>query len=66
MLKVVRLGQNFGAEGVEVLAGIAPGERVATDPIRAGLAGAPTRGQWHRARLDETLGLHDARFKANH
>ena len=26
--------------GVEVLAGIAPGDRVAIDPIRAGLAGA--------------------------
>ncbi len=40
VLKVVRLGQSFGAEGVEVLAGIAPGDRVAIDPIRAGLAGA--------------------------
>ena len=40
VLKVVRLGQDFGADGVEVLAGVAPGDRIAIDPIKAGLAGA--------------------------
>lgn len=39
-LKAVRLGAEHGAEGVEVLAGLLPGERVALDPVKAGLAGA--------------------------
>ena len=39
LLKAVRLGARQG-EGVEVLAGLKAGERIATDPVRAGLAGA--------------------------
>ncbi|HRD99370.1 MAG TPA: efflux RND transporter periplasmic adaptor subunit, partial [Rubrivivax sp.] len=39
LLKAVRLGSRQG-EGVEVLAGLKAGERIATDPVRAGLAGA--------------------------
>ena len=39
LLKAVRLGARQG-EAVEVLAGLRPGERIATDPVRAGLAGA--------------------------
>ena len=40
VLKVVRLGQDFGTDGIEVLAGVSTGDRVAIDPIKAGLAGA--------------------------
>lgn len=40
VLKAVRLGADRGAAGVEVLAGLKPGERVALDPVKAGLAGA--------------------------
>ena len=40
VLKAVRLGADRGAAGVEVLAGLKAGERVALDPVRAGLAGA--------------------------
>ena len=40
VLKVVRLGQDFGADGIEVLAGVSSGDRVAIDPIKAGLSGA--------------------------
>lgn len=39
LLKAVRLGARQG-EGVEVLAGLKAGERIAIDPVRAGLAGA--------------------------
>ncbi|MDO8420257.1 MAG: efflux RND transporter periplasmic adaptor subunit, partial [Rubrivivax sp.] len=39
VLKAVRLGAAQAA-GVEVLAGLKPGERIALDPVRAGLAGA--------------------------
>ena len=39
-LKAVRLGAEHGADGVEVVAGLIDGERVALDPVRAGLAGA--------------------------
>ena len=39
-LRAVRLGTDFGAQGVEVLAGLSAGERVALDPVRAGLAQA--------------------------
>jgi RND family efflux transporter MFP subunit len=39
VLKAVRLG-TAQAGAVEVLAGLKPGERVALDPVRAGLAGA--------------------------
>jgi len=40
VLRAVRLGADHGAQGVEVVAGVNPGERVATDAVRAGLAGA--------------------------
>ena len=40
VLKVVRLGTEHGAEGVEVLAGLLVGDRVALDPVKAGLKGA--------------------------
>ncbi|MES2876934.1 MAG: efflux RND transporter periplasmic adaptor subunit [Pseudomonadota bacterium] len=39
-LKAVRLGADHGADGVEVLAGLVAGDRVALDPVKAGLAGA--------------------------
>jgi RND family efflux transporter MFP subunit len=39
-LKAIRLGADHGAEGIEVLAGLVAGDRVALDPVRAGLAGA--------------------------
>ncbi len=39
-LRAIRLGADHGAVGVEVLAGLASGDRVALDPVRAGLAGA--------------------------
>jgi RND family efflux transporter MFP subunit len=42
-LKAVRLGADHGAAGVEVLAGLLPTDRVALDPVRAGLAGARPR-----------------------
>lgn len=40
MLKAVRLGADHGAAGVEILAGLHANDRVALDPVRAGLAGA--------------------------
>ncbi len=40
VLKTVRLGADHGAAGVEVLAGLADSDRVALDPVRAGLVGA--------------------------
>lgn len=40
VLKAVRLGAERGAAGVEVLAGLKAGERVALDPVAAGLSGA--------------------------
>jgi multidrug efflux pump subunit AcrA (membrane-fusion protein) len=39
VLKPVRLGPQ-GPDGVEVLAGLKPGERYALDAVRAGLADA--------------------------
>jgi len=39
VLKAVRLGPASG-DTVDVLAGLKPGERIALDPVRAGLAGA--------------------------
>ena len=44
VLKAVRLGAAQG-KAVEVLAGLKPGERVALDPVRAGLAGAVPAAQ---------------------
>jgi RND family efflux transporter MFP subunit len=40
-LRQVRLGTAGDEHAVEVLAGLKPGERVALDPVRAGIAGAP-------------------------
>ena len=40
MLRMVRLGQDHGAPGIEVISGLAPGDVVAMDPVRAGLLGA--------------------------
>lgn len=40
VLRAVRLGPDRGGEGVDVLAGLRPGERVAADALRAGLAAA--------------------------
>jgi len=40
VLRAVRVGADHGEAGIEVLAGVQPGERVALDPVRAGLAGA--------------------------
>lgn len=39
-LRAVRLGADHGSEGIEVVAGLTAGERVATDPVKAGLIGA--------------------------
>ncbi len=39
-LKAVRLGADHGKDGVEVLAGLKPGDAVAVDAVKAGLAGA--------------------------
>lgn len=44
VLKAVRLGADHGAQGVEVLAGLGAQDRVALDPVRAGLAGARAMG----------------------
>ena len=40
VLRAVRLGPDHGTAGVEVLAGLGPDDRVALDPVRAGLTGA--------------------------
>ncbi|MEN9384621.1 MAG: hypothetical protein RL323_1764, partial [Pseudomonadota bacterium] len=40
VLRAVRLGAQRGAAGVEILSGIKAGEKIALDPVRAGLAGA--------------------------
>ncbi len=40
VLKAVRLGADHGDEGVEVVAGLAAGDSVALEPVKAGLAGA--------------------------
>jgi membrane fusion protein, multidrug efflux system len=39
-LRAVRTGNSHGDAGMEVLAGLKAGDRVALDPVRAGLAGA--------------------------
>jgi len=39
-LKAVRLGADHGTAGVEVLVGLVAGDRVALDPVKAGLSGA--------------------------
>lgn len=43
-LRAIRLGAEHGAQGVEVLAGLTDSDRVALDPVRAGLAGARAAG----------------------
>ncbi|HEX6018946.1 MAG TPA: efflux RND transporter periplasmic adaptor subunit [Burkholderiaceae bacterium] len=40
VLRAVRAGRDRAAAGTEVYAGLQPGERVAADAVRAGLAGA--------------------------
>ena len=40
VLKAVRLGTDHGASGVEVLVGLSADERVALDPVKAGMQGA--------------------------
>lgn len=40
VLRAVRLGADRGAAGIEVLAGLKPGERIAADALQAGLADA--------------------------
>ena len=40
VLQAVRVGAEHGEAGIEVLAGLKPGDRIAVDPVRAGLAGA--------------------------
>jgi RND family efflux transporter MFP subunit len=44
-LRAVRTGAAHGAAGVEVLAGLKAGDRVALDPVRAGLSGAVPAAQ---------------------
>lgn len=39
-LRAVRLGADHGGDGVDVLAGLKPGERIAADALKAGLANA--------------------------
>ncbi|ODU09637.1 MAG: efflux transporter periplasmic adaptor subunit [Rubrivivax sp. SCN 71-131] len=39
-LRAVRLGADRGAQGVEILAGLKPGEKVAAHAVQAGLVGA--------------------------
>lgn len=45
VLKAVRLGAEHGDDGIEILAGINAGDRVASDPVKAGLTGAQAAGQ---------------------
>lgn len=45
VLRAVRLGAPQGRDGVELLAGVRSGERIAIDPVRAGLAGATPAAQ---------------------
>ena len=37
-LRQVRLGESQAGSGIEVLAGLSPGEKVALDPVKAGIA----------------------------
>ena len=43
-LKAVRVGQDHGAAGVEILAGLKATDAVAVDAVKAGLAGAKAAG----------------------
>ncbi|MEI8400923.1 MAG: efflux RND transporter periplasmic adaptor subunit [Alcaligenaceae bacterium] len=40
VLKAVRVGQDYGAAGIEILAGLSTQEQIAVDPVKAGLLGA--------------------------
>jgi hypothetical protein len=44
-LRAVRTGAGHGEAGLEVLAGLKAGDRVALDPVRAGLSGAMPAAQ---------------------
>lgn len=44
-LRAVRAGASHGEAGVEILSGLKAGDRVALDPVRAGLAGARPAAQ---------------------
>jgi membrane fusion protein, multidrug efflux system len=44
-LRAVRVGTSHGESGVEILAGLKAGDRVALDPVRAGVAGARPAAQ---------------------
>lgn len=44
-LRQLRLGQPAGEDGIEVLAGLTAGERVALDPVQAGMKVAAQRGR---------------------
>jgi len=43
LFRQLRLGEAAGDQGIEVLAGLAPGENVALDPVRAGMQAARQR-----------------------
>jgi len=43
LFRQLRLGEAAGDQGIEVLAGLAPGESVALDPVRAGMQAARQR-----------------------
>lgn len=45
VLRQLRLGSAAGEQGVEVLAGLAPGEKVALDPVKAGMQAAQQRSK---------------------
>lgn len=45
VLRAVRTGADHGAAGIEILAGLQAGEKVALDPVRAGLAQAQPAAQ---------------------
>lgn len=42
-LRQVRAGEPAGDGGIEILAGLSPGEKVALDPVKAGMAGTSVR-----------------------
>jgi len=44
VLRAVRAGVDRGAAGTDVYAGLKPGERIAADAVKAGLAGAMPQG----------------------
>ncbi len=39
-LRQVRVGEGVGDDEVEILAGLSPGERIAANPVQAGMAPA--------------------------